>query len=68
MLVNKIKNISDKAIAVGLKNGNSVILTPSDIMENIDVSNIEELQRLVQIEYNLSEVNPLREGKQYLRG
>jgi hypothetical protein len=68
MLVNKIRNISSHFINIVLKDGNSVVLGPGDMVKNTDVKNLDEIKSLVNIEYNLSEVNPLVEGKQYLKG
>lgn len=68
MLLNKVQNISSHLISILLKDGNSIMLAPGEVLKNRDVKNIDEIKENVQIEYNLSEVNPIHEGKQYLRG
>ena len=68
MKVRKLTNISKNAISIVLTSGNSINLPPNGILENIEVADITGIAKWVKTELDLSEVNPLREGRVQIFG
>lgn len=66
MWLRKVKNISEVQVDVRLKSGNSVGLPPGKAVENIEVENINDVKPLVEVTYDLTEVQPVVEGKKKL--
>jgi len=67
MIVRKLTNISQFQINVMLTNGNLLMVSEGQSVENVDVKNLSEIQEYVRVEQDLSEV-PVKEGKMYLKG
>ena len=66
MKVRKITNISDSNIGIILSTGNVIIVGPKGILENKDISNLDDISEYVKVELDLSEVNPVNEKKKLL--
>ena len=67
MKARKVTNISGDSVGVRLATGNTVFLKPQQTMENVDVDDLQSIEKIVRVEYDLSEV-PIKEGKQQLYG
>lgn len=63
MKIRKLTNISENAISIILKDGNSVYLPVNGVLENIELLDITGIAKWVKVELDLSEVNPIREGR-----
>ena len=59
-------NVSENDIDIKLDNGNTVFLKPKEEIKNVEVS--LDNTRMLKVEYDLSEINPVSEGKQRLCG
>ena len=68
MMVRKIKNISEVTVPIQLSGQTTVMVAPGVEMKNVDVSNLVAIQGFVSAEYDLSEVQPVKEGRQMLHG
>jgi len=66
-VVRKLKNISNTQIPVKIDNFTTVYLGKGEVIENKEIYNLESLNGLVEVEQDLSEVNPINEGLQYLK-
>jgi hypothetical protein len=63
MIVRKITNTSASSITVKLDEFSSVCLAPQQMLENVDVRNLETIRPFVSVEYDLSEVPKVNEGR-----
>lgn len=72
MKVTKLTNTSEESVTVRLVDGGSVSLPPQGRVENVDVSNLNEIRPKVKAVEHIQEVLPEgvnQEGKrQYLKG
>jgi len=68
IVVRELKNISQYDVEVKLDGLTSVYLRPGDTLKDKKVNNLSALQGLVEVKQDLSEVNPINEGLQYLKG
>jgi len=68
MMIRKIKNISEFVVPVQISGTTTVMVPPGVEMKNVDVSNLVAIQGFVSTEYDLSEVQPVKEGRQLLHG
>jgi len=66
MLVRKIKNISESDVSVKINPYTTVHLSPQQELEDVEVCNLESISKFVSVEYDLSEVNPVNEGREKL--
>lgn len=56
MKLKLIKNISNDVISLKIKNGYFLKLHPDGVLEDIDVTNVEELRDKIDITSDLTEV------------
>jgi hypothetical protein len=68
MIVRKIKNISEADVPVQIDNRTTVFIKPGMEIKNMPVMNLGAIQRFVTVEYDLSEVTPIKEGLQQING
>jgi len=66
--VRKITNISSASVPIDIDQNTRVFLVPNGVMENQKVHNLSAIRQFCKVEEDLTEVNPLQEGRQYLRG
>ena len=68
VVVREIKNTSTNIIQVKISPDTSIFISPRESLKDTDVYNLKDLKGLVEVKQDLSEVKPVMEGKQYLRG
>jgi len=56
MRVKKIENISNEVVKLEHKNGAKTTLPPGRILNNIEVTNLDEVQGQVKVVHDLTEV------------
>lgn len=61
--IRKLTNISENTISVILVGGNIIHLPPKGILENVELIDITGIAKWVKLELDLSEVNPISEGR-----
>ena len=67
-IVRKIKNISNASLPIRISPSMVIYIAPGEILENREVYNLGELEGLVEVKQDLSEIKPVVENKQYLKG
>lgn len=68
MNVRKIKNTSESDIAVQVDERTTIVIKPGMELKDMNVRNMDAIRKFVNVEYDLSEINPIREGRQQLNG
>jgi hypothetical protein len=68
MNVRKIKNTSETDIAVQVDERTTIVIKPGMELKDMNVRNMDSIRKFVDVEYDLSEINPIREGRQQLNG
>ena len=61
--VRKITNISNNEVSIILAEGNIIHLPPNGILENVVIKDLSGIAKWIKIELDLSEVNPISEGR-----
>ena len=67
MIARKLTNISDVDVVVDLEDGNSVNVPSGGVLEDVNVKNLNNINKFVKVEQDLSEV-PVSEARTYLKG
>jgi len=65
-VIRKIKNVSDCQIPVQVDPFTTVFLPKNGMLENKTVYNLASIRKFCEIEEDLGEISPVREGKQQL--
>ena len=68
MNVRKIKNTSENDVAIQVDERTTIVIKPGMELKDTDVKNMDSIRKFVNVEYDLSEVTPLKEGRQKLNG
>jgi len=68
MRVRKVTNISENDVGVNLSSGDVMFLKPQESIKDIDIDTKLNTTRSVKVEYDLSEINPIKEGTTRLCG
>ena len=68
MNVRKIKNTSENEIGVQVDERTTIYLKPGVAIKDIQVKNMNAIKDHVNVEYDLSEVTPIKEGRQQING
>lgn len=68
MIVRTIKNVSEADIPVQVDERTTIFIRPGMELKNTLVMNLGAIQRFVTVEYDLSEVTPIKEGRQQING
>ena len=66
--IKKLTNVSENAISVILKGGNSIYLPPKGILEDVELADITGIAKWVKVEYYLPEVNPTPNNRTQIFG
>ena len=64
--VRKLENISDSQIPIQIDPTTTIYLASGGTMEGINVFNLDSIREFVKVEQDLSEIDPIREGKTLL--
>ena len=64
--VRKMTNTSNVVVPIKTSHHVTIGFPPGEIMENVEVYNLELVERFLEIEQDLSEVNPIEEKRQTL--
>lgn len=68
MNVRKIKNVSEAEVAVQVDDRTTIFIKPGMELKDVDVRNLPAINSFVNVEYDLSEITPIKEGRQQLNG
>jgi hypothetical protein len=66
--VRKLKNISDCQIPVKIDTFTTVYLAKNESLENKEIHNLGAIRQFCEVEEDLGEVKPVKEGKIRLYG
>jgi hypothetical protein len=66
MKIRKIRNVSESAVSVVVGAGTTIILAPEQELSDVCVFNLEYIKPFVAVEYDLSEVPTISEGRRVL--
>ena len=61
--IRKLTNISENAISIVLLGGTIIHLPSKGVLENIEVADVTGIAKWTKLELDLSEVNPIHEGR-----
>jgi len=64
--VRKMTNTSNVVVPIKTSHHVTIGLPPGEVMENVEVYNLELVQRFLEVEQDLTEVNPIQETRQIL--
>jgi len=64
--VRRLENISTSQIPVQIDAFTTIYVGKGEVLENKEVCNLEAIRGYVKVEQDLSEVNPINEGKMQL--
>jgi len=64
--VRKMTNTSNVVVPIKTSYSVTVGLPPGEVMENVEVYNLELVQRFLEVEQDLTEVNPIQETRRVL--
>jgi hypothetical protein len=64
--VRKLQNVSDSEIPVQVNPATTIYLSAGGTLEDMDVHNLASIREFVKVEQDLSEIDPIREGKTLL--
>ena len=68
MNVRQIRNVSENDVGIQIDDRTTVFLKPGTGLKDVDVRNMESVKKFVNVEYDLSEITPIKEGRQQLNG
>jgi hypothetical protein len=66
--IRKLTNISENNISIVLVGGTIIHLPTKGVLENIEVADVTGIAKWVKLELDLSEVNPVHEGRVQIFG
>lgn len=66
MNARKIENISKNEVVINLKDGNSIVLHPNGVAENVEVTDISGVKKFLKVTEDLGEIKPTS-GRVFLR-
>ena len=64
--VRKLQNISDSQIPVQIDPSTTIYLVAGGTIEDYNVYNLDSIREFVKVEQDLTEIDPIREGKTLL--
>jgi len=64
--VRKLQNVSDSIIPVQIDPATTIHLAAGGVMEDMNVYNLDSIKKFVKVEQDLSEIDPIVEGRTLL--